>query len=89
MTKPQIERLIKAGVLQLSLFMAQVCEVEHDGLRYLVRRNPLRAEEVAAGRRDKQRVVEQWIVRKNGYLHDIPVPRWRWPSGKSSSSSHA
>ena len=36
-TKPQIERLIKAGVLQLSLFMAQVCEVEHDGLRYLVR----------------------------------------------------
>ena len=71
-TKPQIERLIKAGVLQLSLFMAQVCEVEHDGLRYLVRRNPLRAEEVAAGRRDKQRVVEQWIVRKNGYLHDHP-----------------
>lgn len=71
-TKPQIERLLTAGVLQLDLFTAQVGEVEHEGLRYLVRRNPLRAEEVTAGRRDKQRVVEQWVAQKNGYLHDHP-----------------
>jgi hypothetical protein len=49
-----------------------VGEVEHEGLRYLVRRNPLRAEEVAAGRRDKQRVGEQWVAQKNMYLHDPP-----------------
>jgi hypothetical protein len=72
LTKPQMERLIKEDVLQLGLFTAQVCEVEHEGLRYLVRRHPLRAEEVAAGRRDKQRVVEQWVVQKNVYLHDHP-----------------
>src|SRR5262249_23019579 len=71
-TKPQIERLIKAGVLQLDLFTVQVCEVEHAGLRYLMRRNLLRAEEMAAGRRDKQRVVEQWVAQKTVYLHDHP-----------------
>ena len=59
-------------MLQLGLFTAQVCDVEHAGLRYVVRRNPLRAEEVAAGRREKQRVVEQWVAQKNVYLHDHP-----------------
>jgi hypothetical protein len=72
LTKPQIERLLTAGVFHLDLFTAQVCEVEHDGLRDLLRRNPLRAEEVAAGRHEKQRMVEQWVVQKNGYLHDHP-----------------
>ncbi len=43
-TKPQVERLLKANVLQLALFTAQVREVEHEGTRYLARRNPLRAE---------------------------------------------
>lgn len=59
-------------MLPLDLFTAQVCEVEHAGLRSLRRRNPLRAEEVAAGRREKQRVVEQWVAQKNVYLHDHP-----------------
>jgi hypothetical protein len=71
-TKPQRERLIQAGGLQLDLFTAQVCDVEHAGLRYLTRRTPLRAEEVAAGRRDKQRVVEQGVAQKHVYLHDHP-----------------
>ena len=69
---PAIERLIKGGVLHLGLLTAQVCEVEHAGLRDVVRRNPLRAEEGAAGRREKQRVVEQWVAQKNVYLHDHP-----------------
>jgi hypothetical protein len=71
-TKPQIERLIKVGVLHLSLFTVPGCEVEQDGLRSLVRRHPLRAEEIAEGRRDKQRRVEQWIAQKNVYLHEHP-----------------
>jgi len=71
-TTPQRERLLKAGVLQLGLLTAQVGEVEHAGLRYVIRRNPLRAEEVAAGRRAKQRVVEQWVAQKNVSLHDHP-----------------
>ena len=71
-TKPQVERLLKANVLQLALFTAQVHAVEHEGTRYLVRRNPLRAEAMAAGRGDKQRSMEQWVARKNAYLTTHP-----------------
>jgi Transposase DDE domain len=72
LTKPQVERLLKAQVLQLALFTAQVCEVGHEGLRYIVRRNPLRAEELAAVRDDKQRSMEQWVAKKNAYLAAHP-----------------
>jgi hypothetical protein len=71
-TKPQVERLLKANVLQLAWFTAQVCEVEHEGTRYLMRRNPLRAEEMAAVRGDKQRSMEQWVAQKNAYLTAHP-----------------
>lgn len=71
-TKPQVERLLKANVLQLAWFTAQGCEVEHEGTRYLVRRNPLRAEEMAAVRRDKQRSMAQWVAQKNAYLAAHP-----------------
>jgi hypothetical protein len=46
--------------------------VEHQAIRYIVRRNPLRAEEVAAVRRDKQRSMEQWVAKKNAYLAAHP-----------------
>ena len=72
LTKPQVERLLKDQVLQLALFTAQVCEVGHESLRYIVRRNPLRAEEVAAVRSDKQRSMEQWVAKKNAYLAAHP-----------------
>jgi len=72
LTKPQVERLLKDQILQLALFTAQVCEVEHAGLRYIVRRNPLRAEEMAAVRCEKQRSMEQWVAKKNGYLAAHP-----------------
>jgi hypothetical protein len=71
-TQPQIERLLTAGVLHLALLTAQGCDVEHAGLRSLRRRHPLRAEEVAAGRRNKPRVVEQWVAQTNVSLHDHP-----------------
>lgn len=70
LTKPQIERLIKEKIFHLSLFSEAVCEVEHKGIRYILRRNPLRAEEVAATRRDKQHSVERLVAKKNRYLHD-------------------
>src|SRR5260370_35653364 len=53
-TKPQIGTLLKAGVLQMSLFDAELCEVEHEGVRYILRKNALRAEELSASRSDKQ-----------------------------------
>ncbi len=72
LAKPQVERLLKGHVLHLALFTDQVCEVEHEGLRYIMRRNPLRAEEMAAVRDDKQRTMEQWVAKKNTYLATHP-----------------
>ena len=72
MTKPQIERFLKHGVLQLAWFADHVYEVEDAGRRYILRRNPQRAAEIAAGRRDKQHTVEQCVGKKNTYLHAHP-----------------
>ena len=67
-TKPQIETLLEAGVLQMTLFDAQVCEVQHQGLRYILRRNPVRAAELAASRADKQARVTRLLEERNSYL---------------------
>jgi len=71
-TKPQIETLLKAGILQMELFASAVCEVAQDGVRYVLRRNPVRAEELALSRADKQARVEQLLVKRNGYLREHP-----------------
>jgi hypothetical protein len=71
-TKPQIETLLKAGVLQMELFDRAVCEVEQDGVRYVLRRNPSRAEQLAASRADKQMRVEQFVKQRNLYLTEHP-----------------
>jgi hypothetical protein len=42
-TKPQIKSMIKNGVFQLGLFDEKICEVEHGGVRYILRRNPISA----------------------------------------------
>ena len=40
LTDPQIRRLLAQGTLQLSLFSEQVCEVQGEGVRYILCRNP-------------------------------------------------
>jgi Transposase DDE domain len=72
LTKPQIERFLTHGVFQLAWFADQVYEVEDAGRRYILRRNPQRATEIAAGRQDKQHAVEQLVGKKNAYLHAHP-----------------
>jgi hypothetical protein len=68
-TKPQVESLLAAGVLQMELFDEELAEVTTDeGLRYVLRRNPVRAEEVRASRQDKLKVVQTEVDRQNGYL---------------------
>jgi len=71
-TKPQIETLLKAGVLQMDLFDTAVCEVEHESVRYVLRRNPLRAEQLAASRADKQARVERLRGERHDYLARHP-----------------
>ena len=74
-TKPEIMTLVRAGVLQLELFDEVVCEVEHEEVRYILRRNPLRAEEVAAKRSDKLACLEQFVGKQNTYLAQHPRAR--------------
>lgn len=71
-TKPQIGALIKDGILQMELFDEKVCEVEHEGVRYILRRNPRRAEDMARIRGSKRISVEKLVQKKNVYLAEHP-----------------
>ena len=71
-TKPQIDSLMAAGVMQMELFADQVCEVEQEGVRYVLRRNPLRAQQLAASRSSKQARVEELQKNGNDYLAQHP-----------------
>ena len=72
-TKPQIEALLAQGVLQMELFDQDLAEVvTEDGIRYILRRNPSRVQEVRASRADKfQRFLAQ-VERSNAYLSEHP-----------------
>lgn len=68
-TKPQIEKLLNSGTFQLSLFEQELAEiVAHDGSRYILRRNPVRAAEVAQTREEKLASLQDKIVKRNIYL---------------------
>jgi transposase len=67
-TKPEVEALLKQGVLQMGLFEKQVCEVDHEGVRLVLRRNPDRAKQLAASRANKKASVEQLMAERNRYL---------------------
>ena len=56
-TKAQIETLITRDVIQYTLFDDQLVEVEHENVRYLLRRNPVQAEEIAKSRTSKQKNI--------------------------------
>ena len=71
-TKPQIEALAASGVIQMDMFEEHLCEVQDGGVRYILRRNPCRAEEMAAARADKQRCVERLVEKQNTYLRRHP-----------------
>lgn len=52
-SRPEIETLAQAGIIRLSLFDTELCEVEDGGVRYIMRRNPVRREEAKKSRRER------------------------------------
>jgi len=69
LTKSQIETLIKKDIVQLELFDEDVNEVvTEDGKRYILKRNPVRAEEIAASRKSKLQSLQEFVAKKNEYL---------------------
>ena len=72
-TKAQIDTLIAAGVVQMDLFEETLTEVEGlGGERYVLRRNPARAEELAASRADKLKALQTAADAANAYLNEHP-----------------
>jgi hypothetical protein len=72
-TKPQIEKLLRTGTLQMDLFDQELAEVLTDeGLRYVLRRNPVRAQEVRDTRHAKLATLQALVAKHNQYLTDHP-----------------
>jgi hypothetical protein len=71
-TKPQIEKLLREGVFQMGLFEEKLAEVADDGVRYILRRNPERARELASSRESKLARVRALLNQKNLYLAGHP-----------------
>jgi hypothetical protein len=87
-TKPQIRSLIKKGVFQLELFDQQLCEIKDNGVRYVLRKNPLRAKEMAATRDCKLAALQRLADEQNRYLAEHPradeFTAWKKVSDKDS-----
>ena len=69
-TKNQMRTLIKEEILQLNLFDEKLCEIEdpEKHIRYILRRNPLRVEEIKQQREEKINSIKQKIEQSNQYL---------------------
>ncbi|MFQ3579164.1 MAG: IS1634 family transposase [Bacteroidales bacterium] len=73
-TKPQIEKLLKEKVIQKELFTDQMCEIEdtNKSIRYILHRNPFRAQEIQQNRTERIRAIEKKLVTINDYLQKHP-----------------
>lgn len=71
-TKSQITKLINDEVIQMSMFDNDLKEIESDGVRYILRRNPLRTDEIRRNRAEKLEVVKRLLEDRNEYLRDHP-----------------
>ena len=72
-TKPQIEKLLRTGTFQLELFEQELAEVLADeGVRYVLRRNPVRAQEVRENRQAKLVTLQALVAQHNHYLKEHP-----------------
>lgn len=67
-TKPEIRRMLENNVIQYELFTEHVCEISQNGIRYVLRRNPFRAQQIAESRESKIASVAKLIQNRNEYL---------------------
>jgi transposase len=74
-TKPQIEALLKKGTFQMELFEHPLAEVEGDAVRYILRRNAQRAQQIEESRQSKLGSVQQSVEQANEYLANHPRAR--------------
>ena len=65
LTDPQIRRLLGKGTLQMNLFSETVCEVEADGVRYVLRKNEAEAEREQHRLQDKMAKLSGKVEQRN------------------------
>jgi hypothetical protein len=70
LTKPQIRTLLSTGLLQYELFTEDVCEVQDGDMRYVMRRNPVRADQMARSRTEKLESLQKLAAKRNAYLKE-------------------
>ena len=71
-TKAQIEGLIQTGTFQMELFTNDLVEIQEKEVRYILRRNPQRVQEMQANRESKRDTIIKRINKKNDYLNNHP-----------------
>jgi hypothetical protein len=72
-TKPQLDKLLRTGTFQMELFEQELAEVLADeGVRYVLRRNPMRAQEMRDTRHAKLATLQAHVAKQNQYLTDHP-----------------
>ena len=70
LTRKQIEALVLKNVVQYELFDETVCEATEGKVRYIFRRNPVRAQEIQASRDSKKHSIELLVEKENKYLRE-------------------
>lgn len=69
-TKPQIGRLMNEGAIQAELFTDDLCEVYYEGVRYILRKNPVRSKELAETNKSKIAHILKYCEEQNRYLQE-------------------
>jgi transposase len=72
LTDPQIRRLLGEGTLQMGLFSEDVCEVEADGVRYLLRKNEAEAAREHYRLEDKLAQLARKVEQRNAQVSRSP-----------------
>jgi transposase len=72
LSEPQVRRLLKRGVLQLELFDEQVCEVQAEGKRYLLRKNAAEARKARHRLADKLATLQHLVTARNAKVMASP-----------------
>jgi len=72
-TKAQINTLLNNGLIQMDLFDNELVEVQdNDGIRYVLRKNPVRCSEIKKSREKKLESLRMKVEKQNKYLEEHP-----------------
>jgi transposase len=72
LSDPQVRRLLKREVLQLELFAEQVCAVQADGKRYILRKNEAEARKARHRLDNKLETLQALVAARNAKVAGSP-----------------